>query len=119
MANINSRIRELRKALGLSQINFGKPVGLSRDEVKNIEYDKTVPRDITIPIICREFRVSYDWLTTGQGEMFEDLPDSLLDEIAQQYNLDQMDKQIIKSFLELSDDDRAVVKRYINKVLDK
>ena len=73
MSTINERFRELRKTLGLSQVKFGTPIGLTRDEIKNIEYDKTSPRDITIPIICREFNVSERWLRTGEGEMFVQL----------------------------------------------
>lgn len=70
METINERLRELRKALDLSQANFGKPIGLSRDEIKNLEYGKTTPKDITIPIICEKFHVSEEWLRTGEGEMF-------------------------------------------------
>ena len=72
METINDRIRELRTHLNLSQAAFGARIGLSRDEIKNIEYGKTMPREITIPLICREYKVHEEWLRTGEGEMLAD-----------------------------------------------
>ena len=74
MTTINDRIRELRTHLNLSQATFGARVGLSRDEVKNLEYGKTLPREITIPLICREYGVREEWLRTGEGEMLAEHP---------------------------------------------
>lgn len=116
---LNNQMRELRKLLDLSQAAFGERIGLSRDEIKNIEYDKTTVKEIKIPIICRMFNVSYDWLTKGEGEPFESLPKVLIDELAMQYGLDDEDKRIVQSYLELPEEDRAAIKRYINKLLGK
>lgn len=116
---MNERIKQLRKALGLSQDEFGRRLGVTRGAITNIELNKTEPKPLFVGLLCREFNASYEWLTTGDGEMFEALPAVLLDEVAQQYNLDEMDKRILQSYLELPCEDRAAVKRYINKILGK
>lgn len=72
MSTINERFKEIRKATGLSQEAFGKRIGLSRSELKNIEYGITIPKEVTIPLICREFAVNETWLRTGEGQMQED-----------------------------------------------
>ena len=37
---INERIRELRKSLNMSQTEFAKQLGTTRDVIGNIEYDR-------------------------------------------------------------------------------
>lgn len=74
MTTINERFREIRLALGsdkkISQEAFAKEIGLSRSELKNIEYGKTVPKDFTISLVCEKFGVNEIWLRYGEGEMF-------------------------------------------------
>ena len=66
--------------------------------------------------ICREFRVNYFWLTEGKGDMFTGTPESVVDEIAEDYNLDDIDKKIIEKYLELSADQRQVLKEYLKSI---
>lgn len=65
----NERIRQLRKDLGLTQTEFGEKLGVSQDVIKNIEYNKTEPKDNFINLMCRVFGVSETWLRTGEGVM--------------------------------------------------
>lgn len=67
---INERIKILRDQLGLSQETFGVKVGMSRSEIKNVEYRKTTLKENKIPLICAYYGVNETWLRTGEGEMF-------------------------------------------------
>lgn len=67
---LSDRIKQLRKSLGLTQSEFGKRISVSIDAVKNLEYNRVTPSDITISMIVNTFGVSEDWLRTGEGEMF-------------------------------------------------
>lgn len=67
---ISSRIIEIRKALKLSQTEFGSSVGVSRDVIGNIESFRVEPKPLLIQQICKEYNVDKDWLETGEGEMF-------------------------------------------------
>lgn len=70
VANTNSRIKDVRKALGLSQSAFGAPFGANRDMINNVENGRAAVSDIMITSICRTYNVSEHWLRTGEGEMF-------------------------------------------------
>lgn len=68
---MNERIKKLRQALGLSQDEFGRRLGVTRGAVTNIELNKVEPKPLFVDLICREFNVSETWLRTGEGEMFQ------------------------------------------------
>lgn len=67
---MNRRIKDVRLALGLSQDEFGRRLGVTRGAVTNIELNKVDPKPLFVNLICREFNVNEDWLRTGHGEMF-------------------------------------------------
>lgn len=66
---MNERIKKLRKALDLTQTEFGRRIGVKQNTVALIEGGRKTS-DQTIFAICREFNVSEEWLRTGEGEMF-------------------------------------------------
>lgn len=70
---MNTRIRELIKALGLKQAEFAQRLGVSRPFVSELCSGSKNPSDRTIQDICREFNVNEHWLRTGEGEMFRGL----------------------------------------------
>ena len=67
---MNSRIKEVRKAKGLSQAAFGAPFGANRDMINNVENGRAAVSDIMVASICRTYDVNEHWLRTGEGEMF-------------------------------------------------
>ena len=70
MSITNSRIKEVRKAKGLSQAAFGAPFGANRDMINNVENGRAAVSDIMVASICRTYDVNERWLRTGEGEMF-------------------------------------------------
>lgn len=68
---MQGRIKELRKALGLTQAEFGAKIGIKQNTVATYEMGRNSPTDTVITLICREFGVSETWLRTGAGEMFQ------------------------------------------------
>lgn len=70
---MNERIKELRKALGLTQQDFADKIGIKRNSYANYETGRNTPLDAIIVSICREFSVNEAWLRTGEGEMFQPL----------------------------------------------
>lgn len=78
MNEINSRIFRIRKTLKLSQPEFGRNLGVSRDVIKNIEREdgrSVEPKSLFLELLCRVYKVNPDWLFHGEGEMFMDSPD--------------------------------------------
>lgn len=70
---MGERVKELRKALGLSGEKFGEKIGLKRNSLSQIETGKNNLSEQNILAICREFNVNEEWLRTGTGEMFKDM----------------------------------------------
>lgn len=67
---MNERIKQIRKALHLSQDDFGKKLGVTRGVITNIELNKTEPKPLFIKLICETFEVNENWVVNGTGEMF-------------------------------------------------
>lgn len=67
---MNERIKELRKAIGLTQQDFADRIRVKRNTVATYEMGRSIPSDAAISLICREFDVNENWLRTGEGEMF-------------------------------------------------
>lgn len=82
---MGERIKELRKALGLTQQQFADKIKVKRNTVAQYEIGRNEPIETVISLICREFNVNENWLRTGEGEMFvtltkeEELTDFLAD----------------------------------------
>ena len=66
---MGERFKQLRKKLGLSQIEFAKRLGLTRGAISNIEAGKVQPKPLLIDLICSTFRVNKEWLFSGTGQM--------------------------------------------------
>lgn len=109
------RIKEIRKTLDLTLEKFGEKLGVQRAAVSKIEKGQVTPTDQMIKSICREFNVSYDYLVDGTGDMFSDLPDTILDELCVQYELDDIDKKIMEIYLELPPEARQALKYKIRE----
>lgn len=109
------RIKEIRKTLDLTLEKFGEKLGVQRAAVSKIEKGQVTPTDQMIKSICREFNVSYDYLVDGTGDMFSDLPDTILDELCAQYDLDDIDKKIMEIYLELPPEARQALKDKIRE----
>lgn len=67
---MNSRIRELRKALNLSQDKFANKIGLKQNAISCMERPGATVTEHNIKIICSQFCVNEEWLRTGSGQMF-------------------------------------------------
>lgn len=117
--NISERFKTLRKIKKLSQTEFGERVGVSRSVIKNIENELVEPKELFIKQVCKEYRVNFMWLTEGEGEMFEDDEDYILDELSEEFNLDDLDKQIIETYLKLSHEDKMIFKNFLKEIFEK
>lgn len=67
---MKDRFKELRKALSMTQQDFADSIEMSRNFVAQIEMGSKIPSDRTVRDICRKFKVNYEWLTEGTGDMF-------------------------------------------------
>jgi len=109
------RVKEVRKALGLTLDKFGEKVGVKKQTVSRIENGVNNVTDQMVLSICREFNVNYDFLMNGEGEIFDDLPQTVLDELCAQYDLDDLDRTLVEMYIEMPEQVRDYLKQEIRK----
>ena len=64
---MNERLKQLRKALKLTQQEFADRLNIKRGTIANYEIGRNEPIDAVITLICKEFGVNEVWLRTGEG----------------------------------------------------
>ena len=87
MIEIGIRIKEVRNYYRLSQKNFAERLLVTPSYISMVENGKENPSQLFIKLISLEFHVSYEWLTSGNGAMF-DLTEDIFNE---------QDKEIIEA----------------------
>ncbi len=115
---MNSRIKEVREAKGLSQADFAEMLNLKRNSISLIEVGKRNPSDRTIIDICNTFNISEEWLRTGKGEMFIETPSSTMEQLKKEFNLDEFSYNLVYQYLKLNADQRQTVRDFFYDVVE-
>lgn len=115
---MNSRFKDIRISLGLTQAEFGKKINLKKPTISELENGKRSLSDRVVSDVCREYGVSEKWLRYGGSSvgMFSPTPDDELMKLQSKYNLDQLDIKILQEYLKLSPDHRKIFKGYFANV---
>lgn len=119
---LHDRIKLIRKHFRLTQDEFGKVLGVSRDVIGNIELNrlsKPEAKEPIIKLICKEFSVDYIWLTTGEGTMFSENDDDtmeLIDRIMTGEN--EFHKNLFKTFARFDEADLKALEHLIDKFIE-
>ncbi len=120
---MNTRIKELRKALKLTGENFSSKLGVGRSAISNIESGNRQLSNQLITSICREYNVNETWLRTGEGEMFNDLSrDEEITKFIGSLMRDASDsfkKSLILVLSQLPEESWAVLEDFVNKLYEK
>lgn len=119
METIGDRIKQVRKELNLSMEKFGDKIGIVKSAINNIEKGLNNPSERTLKLICSEFNVNYAWLTEGQGDMFIEIPDNILDRLIQEYGLEEDNKPILKAYLEAKPETRKEILKFIHSLTEE
>lgn len=113
------RVNEVRKSLGLTLEKFGEKLGVTKTTISRIEKGVNNLTDQMAISICREYNVNYDYLMYGEGEMFDDLPQTIVDELCVQYGLNDFDKALVEMYVSLPAGIRERIKEYMKQLVKK
>lgn len=113
------RVKKIRATLSLTLEKFGEKLGVGKTAISKIEKNERSLTEQMAKSICREYNVNYDYLVHGEGEMFDNLPQTILDELCIQYDCDELDRSLIEEYLKLDATSRKVLKDYIRNVFGK
>ena len=114
------RLKELRKACGITQKAMADKLGLKQNTIATYEIGKLSPSDRTIADICREFNVNENWLRTGEGKMFVQLTENAqFDLVCQELKFSgkhEVIKQILMVYWDLPDDKKDIVDKLVEDI---
>ena len=108
MTTINSRLKELRLHLKLTQEDFAARLHVKRGTVTNYELGRNIPSNSVLALIYREFLVSPNWLENGVGEMFIHDAEFSIDTFAKNHGATDLELRIVKAFFSVDQDTRNV-----------
>lgn len=116
--SIGDRIKKLRKEKGLTMLEFGKSLGMSKSSISGIEAGKNGPSEQTVRLICSMYSIEYSWLKTGDGNMYRNKTDILIEDLVKEQNLDSDTARMLRRFLGLSKESKKIVLSAIVALLD-
>jgi len=110
---MSDRVKEVRAANNMSQAEFAKLLGVGQSTLGMMEVSKRKISERHIKSICSICSVNESWLRSGDGEMFVESSHATIDQLANEYNLDSLDKQLLSTYLELSPANRQALKTFL------
>lgn len=110
---MNERIKELRKALNLTQQQFADRIGIKRNTIANYEIGRNDPVETVLVMICREFNVNREWLLNGIGEMFAPESNDELEALAKKYGYSAAVQVLIEKLVNLSPEQQEAVTDFL------
>ena len=115
---MNTRLKSVRKALGLSQIDFAQRIGVTDGAISSLERGQNNLTDQMILAICRAYLVNETWFRTGVGEMFDSPASTSGRELLEHLNLSAPESEVIDTYMSMSPPQKMVVNAVVNLLAD-
>jgi transcriptional regulator with XRE-family HTH domain len=119
--NINDgsgeRLFSIRKALELTQIDFAKILNSSNGHVSDMEKDRKNITDSTIELLVLKCAVNEEYIRYGTEPMFIQTPSSTMEQLRQEFNLDDFSYDLIYQYLKLDASKRKTVRDFFYNVI--
>ena len=115
---MKNRIKEIRKDQGLTQIEFGEKLGLKGNTITTYENGTRVPSEAAMVAICRTYSINRKWLETGEGEMYVESDQAMIDRIVARYNGSDVFRAILEVYITLPEDKQRAVEEFVARLLD-
>ena len=114
---MHNRIRLLRETKKLSRAAFGEKIGVSGDVINNLERGRVEIKEHIIKLICTQFSVNENWLRNGNEPMFLKTSDSIMEQLREEFHLDDFSFSLVYEYLKLDEDKRHIVQEYVYNVM--
>lgn len=109
---IGDRIKLLRKNLKLTQAEFGTKIGLKPTAILMYEKGLRNVSEQSIVLITKTFNVCEEWLRSGAGDMYLPMNDIIIDDPS----LDEADRKILTSYIQMTPKQRKFIKSWIKDI---
>lgn len=117
------RVKEIRKALGLTLDQFGEKIGVKKSALSKIENGLNSLSETLSISICREFNVSPEYLSGDSDQIFTEMTKE--DEIAAflgdvlRDKEETFRKRFISALARLSEEDWRIMERILDKLTNE
>ncbi len=98
------RVRYIRKDKKMTLEKFGEKIGLKKNSLSQIENGKNDLTEQNKKAICREFHVNYAWLSEGIGDIYNNIGETLIDRLADEFQLSPLQIKMIEAIMKLDDE---------------
>jgi len=98
--NMNERLSEARKKIGITQVELGKRLGMTSGAISLLESGGRNMTNLFIISVCRELGIAEEWLRTGNGNMFVITDNAIIDQLRAK-GYDDLTCKFMKTYLEL------------------
>lgn len=119
---MKNRIRLIRQNAGLTQQEFAKRIGVSRNTIATYETSVRNPIDAIVRAMCLEFNVNEEWLRTGIGDVYRNSnPDVELSKWFGQLireDSDSFKKQLILKLSKMTDEEWKLLQKIVKSPCD-
>lgn len=119
---MGERLRLIRKALGMNQIEFAKRLSLTQNWISMVETNKGTLSDGTQHILCELFGVNPEWLRDGSGKQWADPPEESTFDMLKQARPDMPDnfaQHIAEALDKLDADDWMFLARFAQDMAER
>lgn len=112
------RVKKARKSLNLTLEKFGEKLGVKKNAISQIENGRNSLTDQMCKAICREFNVNYNWLVSGEGDMFNQTDETISDSIDRiMAGENEFHKNLFKTLATLDEKELLSLEKIIDKYL--
>lgn len=116
---MKDRIKKVRTQNTLTMEQFGNRIGITKSSVSLLESGKNSPSEQTIKLICKEFGVSYIWLTEGIEPMYESIDINLMTKIDSiMTGENEFAKNLFKEFAKLDESEWKLLEKIMKKLFE-
>lgn len=112
------RLLSIRKALGMTQVEFSKILNSSNGHISDMEKDRKNITESTIELLKLKCNVNENWLRHGTGEMFIKTFSNTMDHLKEEFNLDDFSYSLVYEYLKLSQEKREAVRDFFYRLID-
>lgn len=122
METPNERVHKIRKSLDFTLERFGKPLGVSKTAISNIENGNRNLTEQMKRSICREYHVNPAYLEQGIGDMFIEMTtDTVILEWTAKVMKDQPEsfrKRLVAVMATWTEEDWAWIEKQANAIVN-
>jgi len=111
--NITEKLKEIREKNALTMKEVAESVGLNPATYRNYESGRLEPNLTTLCKLADFYHVTADYLLGREDEK-----NTTIETLSREFNMTDLERNIVKKYLELSDEQRVCAMEFLKQVVE-